>query len=198
MKETCTSCGVTVNPQCEVCNGRGEVFVGEPGPATDIITAREDAAFLADAMNLALREPAINLIGCALVALKACVSLRHTPQVLLGKRKKEEGFELWVLPGGKQDLHESPEECVRRETLEEIGVTRLISLRPISFSYNSENPARKFLMLYYTAYVAGEEPYLAAPNEFSDLRWFAVDSLPSEMWQSDRDAIAQTLLMRPK
>jgi hypothetical protein len=53
-------------------------------------------------------------------------------------------------------------------------------------------------MLYFTAYVAGEEPYIAAANEFSDLRWFDVDMLPVQMWQSDRDAIANALLMRPK
>lgn len=141
---------------------------------------------------------AIDLIGCALVALKASVPLRHSPHVLLGRRKKAEGLDLWVLPGGKQDSNESPEDCVRRETKEEIGVSRLVGLRPVSFSYNSENPNRKFLMLYFTAYVAGEEPKIVAEHEFSDLRWFSVDALPAEMWQSDRDAITNTLLMRPR
>lgn len=141
---------------------------------------------------------AIDLIGCAIVAFKANVPLFRPPQVLLGLRKKEEGFNLWVLPGGKQSFDESPEECLRRETKEEIGVTRLISLKPVSFAYNNDDPNRKYLMLYYTAYIAGHEPYIAAAHEFSDLRWFDVDMLPPEMWQTDRDAIANTLLMRPK
>ena len=144
------------------------------------------------------KGPAIDLIGCALVAFKATVPLRNCPQVLLGKRNKAEGKDLWVLPGGKQDVNESPDECVRREIKEEVGVSRLVGLKPVSFSYNDESPTRKFLMLYYTAYVAGEEPKIVAHHEFSDLRWFDVDALPAEMWQSDRNAIASTLMMRPK
>ena len=173
MIEACSSCGYTVDPKCEVCKGTGEYDAASSGRAIDII-------------------------GCALVAFKADVPRYRPPQVLLGKRKKEEGFDLWVLPGGKQEANESPEACVRRETKEEIGVSRLISLCPVSFSYNSETPDRKFLMLYFAAYIAGEEPRIVADHEFSDLRWFDVDALPSEMWQSDRDAIANTLMMRPK
>jgi ADP-ribose pyrophosphatase YjhB (NUDIX family) len=301
-KDACTSCGYTVDPNCDVCKGTGEcdtraplIFSAEPGPATDLITAAEDTDFQQRVSELvtasitkdvepprsvllgyrlewrpgdyvyqtpenyakevgtesarvrglyttpqldcppeievykgwcwqrpgkllypslkgftplylgpvlheppAEKGPAIDLIGCALVALKAQFPSSRTPQVLLGKRKKEEGFDHWVLPGGKQNSDESPEDCVRRETREEIGVSNLVGLRPVSFSYNNENPTRKYLMLYFTAYVAGEEPKITAHHEFSDLKWFEVDMLPAQMWQSDRDAIANTLLMRPR
>lgn len=141
---------------------------------------------------------AIDLIGCALVAFKANVPRYRPPQVLLGKRTKLEGLDLWVLPGGKQNPDESPETCIRRETQEEIQVANLISLIPAWFTYNDTVPERKYLMLYYAAYIAGEEPKLPDTREFSELRWFDVDMLPIQMWQSDRDAISQTLLLRPK
>lgn len=272
MIEACSSCGYTVDPNCDVCKGVGEYDARAAVPlATTVRVASDDTVqkckiraggqvidadtatvmealdfgqfsadmlcgvlaggaargiarstqqalsrylqrqydtLYADHANLthaqAVATPAegtnkaIDLIGCALVALKANIPLYRSPQVLLGLRKKEEGFNLWVLPGGKQSFDESPEECLRRETKEEIGVTRLISLKPVSFAYNNDDPNRKYLMLYYTAYIAGHEPYIAAAHEFSDLRWFDVDMLPPEMWQTDRDAIANTLLMRPK
>lgn len=145
------------------------------------------------------KGPAIEVIGCALVAFKANVSLQRSPQVLLGKRAKAEGLGLWVMPGGKQDPGETPEECVRREIKEEVGVSNLIGLTPVSFAYyGGESSDKKYLMLYYAAYVAGEEPRVVAHHEFSELRWFDVDMLPAEMWQSDRDAIAATLRVRPR
>lgn len=225
MIEACSSCGYTVDPKCEVCKGTGEYDARAHIPminavralnddavanrgvvpsrhvmeeTLDAVRASEDHSFLQGALGLASTGKAIDIIGCALVAFKADVPRYRAPQVLLGKRKKEEGFDLWVLPGGKQEDEETPEACLRRETKEEIGVSRLISLQPASFSYNDETPDRKFLMLYFAAYIAGEEPRIVAHHEFSDLQWFDVDMLPTQMWQSDRDAIAQTLLMRPR
>jgi 8-oxo-dGTP diphosphatase len=51
--------------------------------------------------------------------------LRHNetgPEVLMMYRHKEPNLDLWVAPGGKVELHESPRECALRELEEETGL----------------------------------------------------------------------------
>ena len=44
-------------------------------------------------------------------------------QILLLRRNKEPNLGLWIAPGGKIEIDESPHDAARRELLEETGLT---------------------------------------------------------------------------
>ena len=55
------------------------------------------------------------------VGLGVCIVKDNT--VLLGKRKNAHGEGSWCFPGGHLEFGESYEECARRETFEEVGLS---------------------------------------------------------------------------
>lgn len=116
--------------------------------------------------------------------------MNNPDRVLLGKRAKEEGFGLWVLPGGKLEHAENPDFAVKRETLEEVNA-RLRDPKQVYFEFLPHcQPAEGgCLMLYYAEFVDASDIRIKAAHEFSDLQWFDAWDLPTEMWQSDRNAI---------
>lgn len=131
-------------------------------------------------------------VGAAIVGL----SVIDPTRVLLGLRKKREGFGLWVLPGGGVELEEDPDAAVRRETLEEVGV-ELKSPTPVYHAWLPECGPDGCLMLYYMEHIDPNVPRIVAEHEFSELRWFNVFNLPKNMWPTDRRAVQRTVnLMR--
>lgn len=113
----------------------------------------------------------------------------HPRHVLLGHRIKQDGFGLWVLPGGGVEDNENPVEAIERETWEEVGV----NIEAPCAVYHSYDPnvggPDGCVMLYYTETCGRDDPKLVATHEFSELRWFDIDSLPIKMWASDRKAV---------
>lgn len=100
-------------------------------------------------------------------------------EVLLIKRT-DNG--MWALPGGCQDLGESPRACAERECLEESGyqvrVTRLLGVFS-SQCYEYVNYPYKdveFTHLVFSAEVVGGAP--RASSETSEIAFFARDRLP--------------------
>lgn len=134
-----------------------------------------------------------NMIDCLGVAIVAFRSGDIIPcRVLLGKRVKADGYGYWVLPGGRLDDGETPEQAVLRESKEEVNLD-VKNVTPVHFAYNQDNPENKHLMLYYTALVDPTNVKVTAPHEFSELRWFHITHMPVEMWANDRNAIQRAL-----
>ncbi len=96
-------------------------------------------------------------------------------------RRQDNG--LWALPGGCQDLGETPAECACRECLEETGLTvRLVRLLGVFSSARYEyvhNPWKdnEFTHLLFQAEVIAGEPRLSP--ETTDVAYFSRDELPS-------------------
>ena len=69
----------------------------------------------------------------------ACAIIERDGLILAAQRK--EGMRLalkWEFPGGKIDLGESPEECLKRELIEEMGIHISIDrpLDPVTHQYS--------------------------------------------------------------
>ena len=99
----------------------------------------------------------------------AMAVLARQGQVLLVHRHPERRFypDCWDLPGGHIEPGESPEEAVRRECWEEIGV-HLRGVRPVAMT--SSDPSLEVYAFLATSWEG--EPSNLAPDEHDDMRWF--------------------------
>jgi len=68
----------------------------------------------------------------------ACAIIEQDGKVLAAQRSEIMDLPLkWEFPGGKIDQDESPEECLKRECLEELGIEVAVgdALSPVTHSY---------------------------------------------------------------
>ena len=100
-------------------------------------------------------------------------------RLLLARRAGEPFAGRWDLPGGFLEEGEHPLDALRRELLEETGLT----VEPGEFvgvwmdRYGEGADAPSTLTLYWTARAGAGEG--RAADDVSELRWFAPDELPS-------------------
>ena len=82
--------------------------------------------------------------------LSVLVYVRRDDEVLVMRRNKEPNLGLWIAPGGKVELGESPHETARREMLEETGLL-VDDLRLRRFCTEvSPLPAWNWMLFIYT------------------------------------------------
>ena len=99
-------------------------------------------------------------------------------RVLLGRRAIEPDLGLWDTPGGYLEEHEHPLDGLRRELLEETGLT----VEPVRFlgiwmdMYGDAPDANATLNLFWTARIVAGEP--VAADDVAELRWFDRNELP--------------------
>ena len=80
----------------------------------------------------------------------------------------------WEFPGGKIDPGETPEEALRRELKEELGI-ELASASPLIFSAHTY-PEKSVLLLFYDVEVAADSP-APEPLEASELKLCSPEEL---------------------
>ena len=106
--------------------------------------------------------------------------LDEAGRLLLARRAREPDAGLWDTPGGFLGEGEDPLEALRRELLEETGLT----VEPGAFvgawidTYGVGPGAAPVLNLVWEARVLEGEP--APADDVSELRWFPPGELPSE------------------
>ena len=110
--------------------------------------------------------------------LVAAGVLERGGRILAARRKKGTHLEgHWEFPGGKIEPDESPEECLVRELSEEIGVrVRPRKIREVVFH---RYPGKSVLLLFYDCELLEGEP---RPLECDEVRWIALEDLPSLDW----------------
>lgn len=106
-------------------------------------------------------------------------------QVLLARRANT-GYmdDMWDFAGsGHVDENETAKQAAKRETKEEIGV--IVELCDINFVHLSHRLGKNGNRTYYDIYFSIEkftgEPIIAEPDKCSDLKWFDIEYLPSDM-----------------
>ena len=93
-------------------------------------------------------------------------------KILIAQRHTTSRFEpsKWEFPGGKVDFGEHPEESLKRELKEELGVE--IETGPlyevISHVYNNNGDIRHVVLLFYICHVLEGE---AEPLDCQDIKW---------------------------
>lgn len=102
-------------------------------------------------------------------------------------KKANRGFSLgkWNAPGGKSEPGEEPEECARREVLEETGlrVSKLFYHGTLTFVMDGGKTLHTRAHLFSTSKVRGR----ARSSDEGPVKWFPLDGLPlDEMWDDDQ------------
>lgn len=107
-------------------------------------------------------------------------------QLLLGKRKSENGQGTWSVPGGYLEKLESLEEAATREVAEETGL-KIENPRVMRFcNYVIEEEDYHFLDVYMTADIVGDdqkEIQLMEPDKCEGWRWFDLGDLPRPLFR---------------
>jgi len=117
----------------------------------------------------------------------AAAIIEKEGKFLIAKRKKGKPLEnKWEFPGGKIELGETAEKCLKRELEEEFGIITEIKnfVAESIFDYGEK---RIRLLGYYTEYISGEFQL----NAHDEIRW-----IPSDEFNNFDFADADILLIK--
>jgi 8-oxo-dGTP diphosphatase len=112
-------------------------------------------------------------------------------KVLLLKRKVFLGNETWCFPGGHLEYRESFEDCAKRETLEETGVT----IKNVRFATLTNDIFEKEEKHYITVFIVSDyaegDAKIMEPEKSSEIGWFEWDNLPSPLFLPIQNLLKQ-------
>jgi A/G-specific adenine glycosylase len=97
----------------------------------------------------------------------------HQKQILIDKRRAEGSLGgLWEFPGGKLELGETLEDCIKREIQEELAIEIQVKehLMTIEHTYTD---FKVTLNVYHCDYISGEPQ----PLESDEIRWVTLDEI---------------------
>jgi 8-oxo-dGTP pyrophosphatase MutT (NUDIX family) len=115
-------------------------------------------------------EPRDNMAFRFPISVKGVVLRERV--VLLLKNEREE----WELPGGKLELQETPQECLRREIEEETGLT--IEVGPLVDAWvYTITPAVQVFIVVYGCTLVGHDAVVHISGEHCEHVWAQVDDL---------------------
>lgn len=102
--------------------------------------------------------------------------------VLLGRRRGAHGAGTFAFPGGKPDPGEHPSETVRRELLEETGLTAR-AVQPVAWTSDVFDDGNlHFVTLHHVVVVADGTPEVREPEKVEAWGWYAWDALPEPLF----------------
>ncbi|NEQ40965.1 MAG: 8-oxo-dGTP diphosphatase MutT [Okeania sp. SIO3I5] len=94
-------------------------------------------------------------------------------KILIDKRKPGGSFGgLWEFPGGKKEVGETIEDCIKREVLEELGIEVAVEEHLITIDHNYPE-IRVTLHVYHCRYLCG----IVKAIECDEFRWVTLDEI---------------------
>jgi 8-oxo-dGTP diphosphatase len=108
--------------------------------------------------------------------------IRNKNKVLLLKRKNSHGEGTWAFIGGHLEFNETPEECARREVLEEINI-RINNPLATTFT-NDIFPKEKkhYVTIFVVADHSGDKIRINEPDKIEAVKWFEWGKFPSPLF----------------
>lgn len=105
----------------------------------------------------------------------------HEGRVLLVRRAVDPGRGLWSLPGGYMDAGEMPDEALRRELDEEVGLAVEVGQALDIFPLVDMEGDRVGVVLAFEARAAGSPVLQEAGDDVSEAGWFAPEQVPDPL-----------------
>ena len=105
----------------------------------------------------------------------------HGSRVLLIQRAVDPAKGKWSLPGGYMDAGEMPQEALKRELQEEVGLSVKIGELIEIFPMVNDEEERIGIVLAFEGEPSGspEIPFVA--DDAQDAGWFSLDEIPSDV-----------------
>lgn len=103
--------------------------------------------------------------------------IRKDNKVLMGLREYVKGSPIWTYPGGRGKVGETLIETLKREVLEEIGVSEITPTRILGQKEGVKNGDR----VYFVECEISDEPKLMEPDKFIEWKWFPINELPENL-----------------
>jgi len=102
----------------------------------------------------------------------------HENKVLLVKRAPNDSFpNKWQFPGGKGEYGEHPEESLKREILEETGLT-ITPLFPIVINqFKSSTKEIQYIEIFYLVDLVSPNQIVELSSEHTDFSWIDIDEV---------------------
>ncbi|MEW6130136.1 MAG: NUDIX hydrolase [Acidobacteriota bacterium] len=98
-------------------------------------------------------------------------------ELLLIKRRHDPYADLWALPGGFVDEHESLETAAARELVEETGLRRARFIQVGAFGDPGRDPRGHTVSIAFTAQLKSK-PQVQGSDDAKDAAWHPVNRLP--------------------
>ena len=129
----------------------------------------------------------MNRPGVGVLAILMCKN-----NVLLGKRKGSHGHGEWSFPGGHLEFNETPEECVKRELMEETGI-ELNDMTPCDMGYTNDifyDDKKHYITIYKLFNVNNMiVAEVKEPNKCFEWLWADINNLPQPQFLSVKNYI---------
>lgn len=114
--------------------------------------------------------------------------IRKDNKILMGLREYQKGKPVWTYPGGRSDVNETVQETLKREVLEEIGISN-VTLRKV---VGQKAGVKTGDQVYFVECEISGEPKLMEPDKFIDWKWFEINNLPDNLIdEKDRSIITR-------
>jgi len=109
------------------------------------------------------------------------VIVNDKDEILLLCRNKAPEIGSWTIPGGTVEFGEKVEDTILREIEEELGVnSEIITLLGVTNHILTEEKTH-WVSPAFLIRITGGEPRNMEPHSHSDLNWFPINNLPSNV-----------------
>lgn len=108
------------------------------------------------------------------------IVLSEYSEVLLAHRAQKPFIGLWDFPGGHMHVGETPEECLRREVREELGVDCQMEELFHVYSDKGQNPKNADVAAFYFVTIPSDSHFIKNV-EMDDFRYFPLAEIPREL-----------------
>jgi 8-oxo-dGTP pyrophosphatase MutT (NUDIX family) len=126
------------------------------------------------------------------------IVIRHGPagpELVLGRRRRDDAASTWSLPKGTPDGNETIEQTALREVAEETGldVSILAPVGPIEYFF-MQRGMRIHKTVHYFLMAASDGDTTGHDHEFDEVRWVPIDEARTLMsFATERDIVERAL-----
>ena len=122
------------------------------------------------------------------------VAIIRDKKILIGLRNytpdKWKTISVWTLPGGRCDIGETIGITLFRETLEEVGISKL----NITNFLGEVKGAKEGDVVHIFVGTTEQEPQLLEPEKFSEWKWQDINSIPENFINLDALRLIQEFI----